>query len=252
MQIVDVLLALLFLSSAYIFVRAFSHTKALYSFLLLSSAALSTLFFERLFQGSDFSIRLIYPWILPLLFAVGPSYYLSNSKTIGSPSKALLHFIPALTIITLLLIHKIIYPEDFNKNLSTAVKGEFVNSSFFWIFTDDLLILLYPVHGGAYVYFSLMKFIENKSYSNFAITVNLLLTLFSFLEYLNVIFYDFSITGLSQHELRFISIIGAFGLVAYYLFYYKTIMSKKSIVNTSEATMPMPVDPVMEPVKPII
>lgn len=256
MQIVDVLLALLFLSSTVIFIRIFSHKKAFHSFILLSSAALSTLFFEHLFQGSVYAVRTLYPWILPLLFVIGPAYYMSSCKSRVSPAKALIHFIPALIILSVLLTHWALNAVEFHSYIRMAVTGEFAESALVWIITDDVLILMYPLHGGSYVFFSLLKYIEKKSYSNYYITITLLLSVYAFWEYLNVLFYDFSVTGLTASELRLVSIIGAFGLIAYYLYYNKTIMFESNSLDVLETNIPVgaevtPNTPVFEQYQPV-
>lgn len=121
-------------------------------------AVVSGVFFNGLLLKNPMIISVIYPFMVPAFYVMGPAMFLHSKRYTGGLRQAdLWHYAPALLLLLDLVIYGLSFPEMYEKNMVHAMEGNFIKMEHSFIFSGTFLFTAYVVPTSAYALWTLIQ-----------------------------------------------------------------------------------------------
>jgi hypothetical protein len=125
------------------------HEKRMYYFLFLLSTVASGLLLSQT-NYDIFQFPVIYPFAIPFLYTIGPSYFFFKNRYRFKTYEIWIHYLPALFIVAACALHILVYPTNFQISRDYFLTFHPLDAASTYVITDGLLILAYPFHATLY------------------------------------------------------------------------------------------------------
>lgn len=110
------------------------------------------------------TVKVLYPWFVPVIFMVGPGLYGSYCTIEERRNRwHIIHYLPVLVGYSILLIHLAFFNDHFYAIVSLAHQLDFSATSMFWPFSDRWILLAYPFHVLLYILWSIYKLNDSNA-----------------------------------------------------------------------------------------
>ena len=110
------------------------------------------------------TVKVLYPWFVPVIFMVGPGLYGSYCTIEERRNRwHIIHYLPVLIGYSILLIHLAFFNDHFYATVSSAHQLDFSVTSMFWPFSDRWILLAYPFHVLLYILWSIYKLNDSNA-----------------------------------------------------------------------------------------
>ena len=160
-------LSLLVFSFAFlvIIIKYFSNgLKGLHLVIFCFGALISGTFFNGVYINNALITGLIYPFFVPLFYAMGPALLLHAKRLMGEPIKGdAIHYAPALILLVDLVFYALLNPEVYKDNMLWVMEGNFLKLSHSFIFSGTFLFTAYVMPTSVYAIYTIVLMFRKKA-----------------------------------------------------------------------------------------